>query len=347
MTKRKTTTTTKLAQTASQASVRLPFIEHLNELRRRLFYVAVSIVVWSAAAYAIEHSIVGWLLAPAEGQKFIYTSVGGGLNFLFQVCLYVGIAFSVPVIVYQSLRYVQPLIGRHSTRFILVASAISGVLGAVGMLFGYFLGLPSALHFLLNQFHTNDISALITIQSYLSFVIIYLLGSSLMFQVPLIIFLINRIKPLRPKTLFKYERWVIVISLITAALINPSPHPYDLGIIAVPMILSYQIGILLVWLVNKRGRPAKLQQLRARDAQLQAERFERLKTVEYVWEQADLAMSIAPIPDLTPPVRITATSRPVDRRNQRRTTSEPPIIRRVPVARQTVEVHRTNGSLSQ
>jgi sec-independent protein translocase protein TatC len=304
MTKRKRTTTTKPAQTASiDAAVRLPFIEHLNELRRRLFYVAVSVLVWSAAAYAIEHSIVGWLLAPAEGQKFIYTSVGGGLNFLFQVCLYVGIAFSIPVIVYQSLRYVQPLIGKHSTRFILVASAISSVLAIFGMLFGYFLGLPSALHFLLNQFHTDDISALITIQSYLSFVIIYLLGSSLMFQVPLVIYLINRLKPLKPKTLFKYERWVIVISLITAALINPSPHPYDLAIIAVPMILSYQIGIVLVWMVNKRAQPKKIEQLLARDAALQAERTERLKTVEYLWEQSDLTMSVAPIPDMSPTVQ--------------------------------------------
>lgn len=317
MTKRKTPTTTKHAQTANETPLRLPFIEHLNELRRRLFYVAVSVVLWGSAAYAVEHSIVQWLLAPAAGQKFIYTSVAGGLNFLFQVCLYVGIAFSVPVIIYQSLRYVQPLIGRHSTRFILIASAVSGLLGAIGMVFGYFMGLPSALHFLLNQFHTNDISALITIQSYLSFVTIYLLGSSLMFQVPLVIFLINRIKPLSPRSLFKYERWVIVISLVTAAFINPSPHPYDLAIIAVPMIASYQVGILLVWLANRRRRPGKLQQLRERDARLQAERFERLKTVEYVWQQADLAMSVAPMPDLQPPA-------PTQRIVMARTSVSPP-----------------------
>ena len=334
MTKRKRTTTTKPSPaTRADTPVRLPFIEHLNELRRRLFYVAVSILIWSSAAYAIEHSIVGWLLAPAEGQKFIYTSVGGGLNFLFQVCLYVGIAFSIPVIVYQSLRYVQPLIGRHSTRFILVASAISSILAVIGMVFGYFLGLPSALHFLLNQFHTDDISALITIQSYMSFVIIYLLGSSLMFQVPLIIYLVNRIKPLQPKTLFKYERWVIVISLVTAALINPSPHPYDLAIIAVPMILSYQIGIIIVWVVNKRTRPSKIQQLLARDAALQAERAERLETVEYLWEQSDLAMSVAPMPDMAPlPAKPFQPSAVSHASSQQKPSQSRPVQRR-PLAR--------------
>ena len=337
MTKRKRTTTTKPSPaTRADTPVRLPFIEHLNELRRRLFYVAVSVLIWSAAAYAIEHSIVSWLLAPAEGQKFIYTSVGGGLNFLFQVCLYVGIAFSIPVIVYQSLRYVQPLIGKHSTRFILTASAVSSILAIVGMVFGYFLGLPSALHFLLNQFHTDDISALITIQSYLSFVIIYLLGSSLMFQVPLVIYLINRLKPLKPRTLFKYERWVIVISLVTAALINPSPHPYDLAIIAVPMILSYQIGIALVWIVNKRTQPGKIQRLLERDAALRAERAERLKTVEYLWEQSDLAMSVAPIPDIAPAPSAPSAPLPVKTPATPQATHRPRPVQRRPMTRASV-----------
>jgi sec-independent protein translocase protein TatC len=231
---------------------------------------------------------------------------------------------------------VQPLIGRHSTRFILTASAISGLLGVVGMLFGYFLGLPSALHFLLNQFHTDNISALITIQSYLSFVMLYLFGSSLMFQVPLVIYLINRIKPIQPRKLFKYERWVIVISLVMAALINPSPHPYDLAIIAVPMIASYQVGILLVWMVNRRTRPGKLQQLRERDAKLQAERFERLKTVEYVWQQSDLAMSVAPMPDLTPPLTTPASGR-VSQHHARQ-----PVPSNVRTARRLIETRDPN-----
>lgn len=289
-------TATRQAPKTNEQPAKLPFFEHLNELRRRLFYVAVSVVLWSAGAYAIEHTIVDWLLEPAHGEKFIYTSVGGGINFLLQVCLYVGIVFSLPVIIYQTLRYVQPLIGKHSTRFIMTTSGISAVLALSGMAFGYFLGLPAALAFLLHQFHTTEISALITIQSYMSFVTIYLAGSAMMFQVPLVIYIINRLKPLKVRTLFKYERWVIVISLIVAALINPTPRVYDLAIIAVPMILSYQVGIALVWFGNRGRRSEHVQRLLRQDAAARAERQSRLDTMEYVWQQSDLAMSLAPLP---------------------------------------------------
>jgi sec-independent protein translocase protein TatC len=301
--KRKTRTTrsrTTPRTSSNSDPVRIPFVEHLIELRRRFFYVALSVVIWGGVAYAVEHQIINALLAPAHGEKFIYTSVGGGINFLFQVCIYVGIVFSLPVIIYQTLRYVQPLIGKHASRLILTASAISGVLALGGMAFGYFLGLPAALTFLLHQFHTQNISALITIQSYLSFVIVYLVGSSLIFQVPLVIYLINRLKPLKLRTLWKYERWVIVVSLVAAAFINPTPRFYDLAIIAVPMILSYQLGILIVWLTNRRRKPSQLEILRQKDAKLQAERTARLQTVEYVWHQAEMAASLAPTPTMAP-----------------------------------------------
>jgi sec-independent protein translocase protein TatC len=220
---------------------------------------------------------VGWLLAPAHGEKFIYTTVGGGIDFLFRVCLYAGVVFSIPVIVYQALRYLQPLLKRQSMRFITMCSLVSAGLALAGIAFGYYLGLPSAIKFLLNQFHGEDISALITIQSYLSFVMLYLFGSSLLFQVPLVMFIINRIKRIRPRTLFKYERWVILISFIIGALINPSPRIYDMTILALPMIFSYQVGIFTVWWVNHTPRKRrKLQDLRARDAELQAERLIRL-----------------------------------------------------------------------
>lgn len=298
--KRKTTKAAR-ARRVSSDPLRLPFIEHLLELRRRLFFVAVSVLLWSAAAYAVEHAIVGLLLAPAGGQKFVYTSPGGGIDFLFRVCLYVGLVLSIPVIIYQILRYVQPLIGKHSTRFIVLGSLASGVLAIAGVMFGYFLGLPAALEFLLNQFHTEDITAMITIQSYLSFVILYLAGSSLMFQVPLVIYFINRIKPLRVKSLLRYERWVILISFIVAAMINPSPRIYDMTMLAIPMIMSYQIGVGIVWWTKRKNRrsPA-IQRLFEQDRALRREREERLKTVQYVWEQSELAASLAPPPTPTP-----------------------------------------------
>src|SRR4051794_21103630 len=92
----------------------LPFADHVQELRRRLYYIAASIIVWGCAAYGVQQHIVNLLLRPAEGQHFIYTTPGGGLDFLFRICVYSGIILSLPVIVYNSLRFIQPLISRGS-----------------------------------------------------------------------------------------------------------------------------------------------------------------------------------------------------------------------------------------
>src|SRR5581483_2149593 len=199
-------------QTHRPEADKLPFIEHLYELRRRLFYVAVSIAIFSAIAYSIERTIIKWLLKPAGSQHFIYTSPIGGIDFLFRVSLYIGIALSIPVVVYQFLRYIEPLLKESSARFIAVGSIASGVLALIGIVFGYTIGLPAALHFLLHQFiFTKQIQPLITIQSYMSFVSVYMFGSALLFQVPLLLIFINRIKPLKPKKLIslRYQRWVI------------------------------------------------------------------------------------------------------------------------------------------
>lgn len=251
-----------------------PFIEHLYELRRRLFYVVLSVGLWATAAYFVQMHIVAALLKPAANQEFIYTSVGGGIDFLFRLCLSVGIVFSIPVIIYQFLKYLEPLIKKDAVRFMMIGSAVSGVLALLGMAFGYFVGLPAALHFLLHQFTTSDqIQPLLTIQSYMSFVTLYMVGSALIFQLPLILVLINRIKPLKPKKLLSMERWVILIAFILGGIINPSPRVQDQVMLAGPIILTYQIGVLIVWITNRRKqRPGFVTELIAKDKAVRAER---------------------------------------------------------------------------
>ncbi|HWB39329.1 MAG TPA: twin-arginine translocase subunit TatC [Candidatus Saccharimonadales bacterium] len=264
------------------AKPKQPFIEHLHELRRRLYKVAASVVLWGAAAYGVQQQIVNILLKPAHGQSFIYTSPGGGIDFLFRVCLYAGLALSIPVAFYQLLAFLEPVIKQQSRRFIVVASIWSGFLALAGIAFGYFLGLPSALHFLLHQFTTIQIKPLVTIQSYLGFVLAYMLGSALLFQLPIILLFINRIKPLKPSSLLKlnHQRWVILAAFVLAGLMNPTPNMLSQMIVAGPFILMYQIGIALVAISNRRyAKVAAWQQ-----AEAQAE--ERL--MELVYEEPEL-----------------------------------------------------------
>jgi hypothetical protein len=160
-------------------------------------------------------------------------------------------------------------------RFLLVASAAAGFVALAGVLFGYYIGLPSALNFLLHQFTTVQVRPLITIQSYMSFVAMYLFGSALMFQLPLILLIINRIKPLKPKKLLKYERHLIVGAFIVAFIMNPTPNIIDQMLVVVPIIVMYQLGIGLVWFVNRHSNPEVLRSLREQDQARQAERMSR------------------------------------------------------------------------
>jgi hypothetical protein len=145
--------------------------------------------------------------------------------------------------------------------------------------------LPAALHFLLHQFTSDQIHPLLTIQSYMSFVTMYMLGSALLFQLPLILVLINRIKPLKPKKLFGYERWVILLAFVGGGIMNPSPRVQDQLMLAVPMIAAYQVGILLVWLANRRRRGEKVEALLQKDAELRAQRRAQFEAAQAALQQ--------------------------------------------------------------
>jgi len=279
MTKRhKPRATTHKSQTRWSSAVddRRPFNEHLRELRRRGLVVAGSVLVGATGAYFVQQRLVDVLLRPSHGQRFIYTSPGGGISFLFEVCLYAGLVVSLPILVYEVLEFLSPLFDRAVKRFIVQCVAISSVLAGLGVAFGYFLGLPLALHFLGHQFTSHQIVPLLTLSEYLSFVGLYLGGSALLFQVPLVLRIINRVKPLSPRRLLRWERYVIVGAFIVAMLLAPTVNIVDQLVLAVPVIVAYQVGIVAVWLANRSSRSQRrLQALIEADRLRQAAREDR------------------------------------------------------------------------
>lgn len=242
-------------------------------------YITASVLFFSVVAYFVQQQIVAFLLRPSHGQQFIYTSPGGGINFLFSICMYVGIAASIPVIVYHALGFLTPLVRIRTKRLLVRYSLISGVLAVVGFCFGYFIGLPAALHFLSNQFTTKQVHALFTLQEYMNFLMIYLLGSALLFQLPIILLFINRIRPLRPRKLLGAERYVIVAAFIIAMIMTPTTDIFNQSLIAVPIILMYNLSVLLVWNAARNpARPDRIAELLERDQRVRAVRLTSSRT---------------------------------------------------------------------
>jgi len=277
---RKKQTPTKLHKTSQSVKKKAPLGEHLQELKRRLIYVAVSVAVGSGIAYSVEPHLIATLLRPSHGEHFVYTSPMGGVNFIFTVCIYVGIALSIPIIVFNALQFLLPLMRSTTKRFIYFCSIASGIVAICGILFGYYAGLPAALGFLLHQFHNSQVSALISIQSYFSFVTAYMVGAAIMFQLPLLLIIINRITPLKPSQMFKAERAVILFAFIAAFIMNPTPNVIDQLLVVVPIVLMYQMGIGLVWMINRQDGKIRYRPLFEADLEKQKARMHQAATAQ-------------------------------------------------------------------
>ncbi len=238
---------------ASEASTtRKPFIEHIYELRRRALIAVLAILAGGLAGYSVHEKLLHIIQKPL-GQTLYYTSPTGGFSFIFKLCLLFGLVLALPVIIYEILKFLSPLMKNITWRFTLFCLLSSASLAFAGIAFAYFVSLPAALHFLAN-FGGQEIQSLITADEYFNFALAYLGGFAVLFQLPLILLLINRVKPLQPGPLMRAQRYVLVLSFIVAAVLTPTPDPINQAIMAVPVILLYQISIVLIWLVNYKKK---------------------------------------------------------------------------------------------
>lgn len=229
-----------------------PLHQHLLELRRRLFIV-VGVLLGSTAIAALFMDQIQKVLIQPLDEKLYYTSPAGGVSFSFQTVLIVGMMVAFPFLAFHTIRFIEPIMNKSSTKKTYTLVTLSMLLALLGASFAYFVSLPAALNFLTN-FSDKSLQSLITTQDYLSFLSIYLLGFVLIFQIPLILYIINNITPLPPSKMIGGLRIVTALSVVVAAIITPTTDPINLSIMAVPMILLYLLSILMLWFVNrKRG----------------------------------------------------------------------------------------------
>lgn len=234
------------------ATTKKPFIEHVHELQKRLTWSVLALGIGSAIAYAFHEPLLLLVQQPL-GQTLYYTSPTGGFSFLFKVCLAAGFILALPIILYHTFGFLGPLLRRRQRTVIVAYTAWSFNLAFAGVIFAYFISLPAALHFLA-KFGGSGVQSLITVDEYFNFALAYLAGFALLFQLPLIILFINRIKPLKPSKMMSAQRYVILISFIVAAILTPTPDPFNQLLMAAPAIVMYQVGVILVTVSNRHQR---------------------------------------------------------------------------------------------
>lgn len=224
----------------------MSLLEHLDELRKRLTVAVIALLVGTLASLAVTKPVLEILVAPIKntGAKIIYTGPTEAPSVYFTVALALGVVLAMPVILYQVFMYLQPGLMPNERRYIVIGIPFASLSFVAGVAFAIFVAIPNAASFLtgfLNDIGDHTYSA----RQYLSFISSVMLWLGLIFETPLVMFMLARVGIASPQVFAKARRFVIIGAAVAAAVITPTPDVINMLIIMGPFILLYEIGILL------------------------------------------------------------------------------------------------------
>ncbi|MDT8323847.1 MAG: twin-arginine translocase subunit TatC [Bacteroidota bacterium] len=235
----------------------MSFLDHLEELRWRIIYTLIGIVVGAVALwFFIDPLMEHVLLKPAKrfdmdlqnlrpfGQVFLY----------MQVAIFGGVIVSIPNTIYQIWKFIAPGLYPHERKYITLIVVFTSLCFLAGVAFAYLFILPAALQFFAN-FGTEDIQNIIAIDYYFEFILTLMIGAGAIFELPMLSFFLSRLGIITPKLMRKYWRHAMIVSFFVAALISPGPDPFSMLLMAIPLVFLYEASILISKLSQKKNNP--------------------------------------------------------------------------------------------
>ncbi|NIR42529.1 MAG: twin-arginine translocase subunit TatC [Gemmatimonadetes bacterium] len=234
----------------------MPFLEHLEELRWRLIWVGISVLILSVAGFFLvtELDVIGLLKRPIEplvpDGQLLFTSPTEPMTVTLKLSFVVGIVLGVPIIVYHTWGFMSPALLQRE-REVAIPAVIGGfLLFLLGVAMAYFLVLPLGLRFLLG-FQTQALNPIITIGEYLKFATRLILAFGIIFELPLVSVLLAMLGLITADTLKRYRRHAIVGVAALSAILTPADVGTMLMMMA-PLVLLYEVSILLVAVMDRR-----------------------------------------------------------------------------------------------
>ena len=234
---------------------KLSIRSHLQELRSRLLKCVIVLAVTTVASFFFAKYIFAALESVAGGIDLIFIEMTEMLSTYFHVSFTCGLALALPFFIYQLVMFLRPALSvteRKYLTFLLPGVVFSF---AVGVAFGYFILVPPAAKFLIT-FGSDIATPQIRVGNYVSLMVKLLFAIGLCFETPLLIFLLSKLHIVTPEKLSKYRKFAVLGAFILAAIITPTFDPINQTIVAVPLIILYEIGILLAKLARRRESAA-------------------------------------------------------------------------------------------
>jgi sec-independent protein translocase protein TatC len=221
----------------------MPLLGHLRELRSRLVKAAIALVVSALLTSVFAGDIIKFLVEP-YGSKLQTLGPTENVITYFRVALTSGAALAMPVIVYQLLAFIVPGLTRQERRWVYISIPFTTVLFFVGILFAWYIMVPSAIDFLAN-FRADLFNNEWTAREYVSFVVSIAFWIGVSFQTPLITFILAKVGLVTPGFLARNWRFAVVVVAVIAAVITPTVDPFNMALLMLPLLGLYGLSIIL------------------------------------------------------------------------------------------------------
>ncbi len=236
---------------------RMTFIEHLTELRKRMLWSLVAIIICFIPAYIFSERVFDFLMQPVinnlpEGSTLIFTRPAEGFTTYLKVAFFASLVLALPFILYQAWKFVAPALYQHEKQIVVPFIFFGTVFFLIGASFCYFIAAPPAFKFLLTEYSTDYLKALPKIDEALSFFMALILGFGIIFEFPLAVFLLARLGLVTSRMLREKRRYAILISAVAAAIITPTADAISMMFMFVPLVVFYELGILVAWVFGKK-----------------------------------------------------------------------------------------------
>ena len=235
---------------------RMTLLEHLDELRRRILRTLIVVLVAFFGCFAFAEEIYTLLAVPIQPhvEQLVFDGVTDPFIVYVKVALLASVFVTAPYLVSQLWGFVSPGLYRREKRYAIPFIFFGSFFFLGGGAFGYFVALPFATEFLVNMGLNSNWGADIRIERYLSFAVNVLLGLAVMFQLPIIIFMLSQLGVVTPQFLMRHFRWAVLIIVILSAAITPTPDVVNMTIVAGPTLLLYLVGVGASALVQRRRK---------------------------------------------------------------------------------------------
>lgn len=229
---------------------------HLKELRNRIVICILCLVVFFLVGLHYASEFVGAMtnIGRVYGYQFVYISPQELLLQYFSVALLVGVCFTLPVILYNIWAFVQPGLKKNENGLFLSALIFGLICFVIGVIFAYKIMMPFMLHFLIDLSIGSDITASISVQNYMTFLLTIFMIFGIVFELPVVSVILTQLGLVKISWMKKGTRVVIVVIFVVSAIITP-PDIVSQIMVAIPMIGLYELSILISSVLLKFRKP--------------------------------------------------------------------------------------------